>query len=140
MKWFKFTIYVQLILSAIGNFVACICYLSGAYYGENAELIYEVFPAMEVLDMGMALISLGLVAYAIVVRSYLARFKHSGPMLLHIFLGISIGTVLCYQVAAMMITHQNLIVATNVCSIIVLIVMLACNCIYFGKRKDLFVK
>lgn len=138
MRWFKFVINVQLILSVIGYFIACLCYLMGAYYGENAELVYEVFPAMESLDVGMALISIGLAAYSIVVRVHLAKFNRSGPLMLHILLGISIGVSLCYQVAAMVITHQNLIVASNVCTIIASIVMLACNCIYFGKRKELF--
>ena len=138
MRWFKFVINVALILCPIGLFFSCLGYLMGIHYGENAELIYEVFPAIEALDVGMALVSIGLAVYCIVVRVHLAKFRHSGPLMLYIFQGVSIGVSLCYQVAAMVITHQNLIAVTNVCSIIVSIVVLACNCIYFGKRKELF--
>lgn len=139
MKWFKFIIYVQLILSALGYWAEFLFYLSGAYYGEDAELVYEVFPGMEPLDMGMALLCLALGIFAIVVRFQLAKFKRTGPMLLHIFLAVGIGIALAYQVAAIIITHQNLVTVGTVCTTIALVVMLVCNFIYFGRRKDLFV-
>ena len=138
MRWFKFIIYVQLFLSALAYLVNFLCYLSGAYYGDDAELVYEVFPGMEALDVGMALLCLGLAVFALVVRSRLAKFKRSAPMLLHIFLAVGIGITLAYVVAAIVITQQNLITASSASNIIACIVMLACNCIYFGKRKELF--
>lgn len=139
MRWFKFIIYVQLFLSALGYLWDFVCYLSGIHYGEDAELVYKAFPGIDVLDMGMALLCLGMAVFAIVVRVQLAKFKRTGPMLLQIFLAVGISMTLAYLVAAIIITRQNLVTVSTVSSIIALLVMLVCNFIYFGRRKDLFV-
>ena len=78
MKWFKFIIYVQLFLSALGNLILGIGLLAGTAYGEYSGLVYAVAPALRAVDVVIGLALLALAAAAIVVRQRLARYLGRG--------------------------------------------------------------
>ena len=53
LKWFKFIIYVQLFLSALGNLVAGIQLLTRLAYGGLWASIYTFYPALRPVDAVM---------------------------------------------------------------------------------------
>lgn len=138
MKWFKFIIYVQLFLSALGNLILGIGLLAGTAYGEYSGLVYAVAPALRAVDVVIGLALLALAAAAIVVRQRLARYRAGAPRLYLLLLAVSLGVSLVYLLAGSAVVGELLLSASTLASLAGSGVMLPVNRIYFRKREGLF--
>lgn len=137
MKWYKFLIYFALFAGAVANVIGAIGTISGF---STLSAIYAKYPAAVPVDICAAVISLALAALDLYTRHALVSYKKIAPMLLcisyaipavHTVVAVSIGTV---------ITEGLISVGTNhVIGIIVNIIMVVANYVYFKKRQDMFV-
>lgn len=139
LKWFKFIIYVQLFLSALGNLVTGIQLLTGLAYGSLRADVYAAYPALRPVDVVMGLLSLGLMVWALVVRQKLARFRRGAPKLYLLWIGVSMGVALIYLVAASLVLGQLVMTGAIVGSLAGNVVLILLNRVYFRKREQLFV-
>ena len=139
LKWFKFIIYVQLFLSALGNLVAGIQLLTRLAYGGLWASIYTFYPALRPVDAVMGVLSLGLMVLALVVRQKLAKFRRGAPKLYLIWLGISVGVALFDLVAASLVLGQLVMTGSIVGGILGNVLLILLNRVYFRKREHLFV-
>ena len=120
MKWYKFVIYVQLFLSAALNGINGLqVFFEGIDYGSTERMLY-------------GLCTLGLAIWALVIRSGLKNFKANAPKQYYVFLfgGIILNLLFGYGI-------YN--TANFIGSIIGVGIVVACNVVYFNKRKHLFV-
>lgn len=145
MGWFKFLIYFSLFASAVLNLISGISFLTGSRYGgkEDAELVYETFEKLKTLDMIMGVLCIILGVLALITRFRLAKFRKDGPLTLAIlYIATSIVNIIYIisfvSIIPSFITEQMDFTST-ITSIIVGIVMIFVNAIYFKKRKHLFV-
>ncbi len=150
MKWFKFLIYFLLFASAIINAVGGITALTGAQYtaenGENvSKLVYAIYPNLKTIDVVYGVLCIALGAYQIFVRFQLSSYKAKAPVfLMAMYIATAVVTAI-YSFGVIgvvpneIVGHSELI-GEAVGAIVVGIVMLFLNKIYFDKRKDLFVK
>lgn len=142
MNWFKFVIYVQLFLGALVNvgqairIVAVVAYQSG----ENSQAwIYFYYPSLKAVDCIYAFCLLGMAAAAIAVRMMLAKYKNGAPTMYFIYL-IGIRCIdLVYSLIVCAICDDFSLLATQIPYIIVTVVLVWTNIIYFSKRSHLFV-
>ena len=145
MAWFKFIIYFQLWAGAVLNFLNGIQALNGSQYsmqGVDADLVYSVFPGLETADMFYGIMALAMAVFAIVVRFRLAGYNSDGPNLYLAYLGAGIAISLIYGIwASSALSVEDITIniwPSLIGSMIGSGIMLACNAVYFGKRKDLF--
>ncbi len=143
MNWFKFIIYFQLFVTAITGVVNGFRIMTGLHYGLDSvevEIVYLFYSGLKTLDIvtGIMLILIGI--FAIFTRFMLAGYKKSGPPM---YLGLQIANILIsivYIIAFYSILDSiEDINSSTFVSLIVSIVLLIINVIYFNKRKHLFV-
>ena len=145
MGWFKFLIYFSLIAGAVLNFLSALGFITGSIYASQsnytvtADIVYAFYGnGLRIVDIarGASLIALGV--FAIITRSKLAKYKKDGPRSLIGLYIYSVASVVIYLFACYLIIGELAIedIAVN---LIVNIVMIVVNKIYFGKRKFLFV-
>lgn len=141
MKWFKFLIYFGLWAGAILNFVNGIRQITGSIYlseGIKPDLVYKTFPSLKGVDIFFGLIFCAFAVFQIVTRFYLAGFKKSAPVLLHVVY-VSVGIIsLMYGIIVASIIESS-IAGEMIGSLAGSVVILFINIKYFGNRKHLFV-
>ena len=139
MKWFKFLIYFGLFAGAVLNCLSAILQITGAVYEESAEVVYIFFPELKFFDIFYTILLLALAVLQIFTRFQLSGFKKNGPKLILIVYSAAAVISLLYGIVASVILHEFLFNANMIISIIVPVVMVVLNKIYFDKRKDMFV-
>ncbi len=146
MKWFKFVIYFQLFANAVSNGINAIVMLIGSHYGAVADRVYNIIGGMQVFDVVMGIILLGIVGLALYARSRLKNFCKNGPKMYYaVFTGNVIWSVV-YMLGAEILVRGSVVGAdyqpdygSMVSSVVSTVIMLACSVVYFNKRKHLFV-
>lgn len=138
MGWFKFIINFQLFASAVMNSISGIRYLTGSYYEGEADLVYAVFPSLKGLDIFMGVASLGMAAFALVIRGWLANFLSKGPKAYLAFLGFNVAISLLYVICASSIIGESAFDFSVATTILTTIALLIVSVAYFGKRADMF--
>lgn len=134
MKWYKALTIVLLFLSALGN----------AWNGiQNFVGIGDIDRAMfyphESANFLYGICLLGLAVAAIYTRMQLAAFKKNGPML-YIILSVASGVVGFIYSFNMSLEFANRMMWTSsITTLVVSIVLVVLNVIYFKKRAELFV-
>lgn len=144
MKWFKFIIWVQLFLSALGSFGSGILLASGQSYdllGEEgtSALVYAIYSGLRISDLVFGIAFIALAAFSIFVRFRLARFRADGPMLYLASLICEVVVTVLYAIATSMFLGEFVFNGSDITTIVTNIVLIILNTIYFKKRKHLFV-
>lgn len=145
MKWFKFLIYFSLFLSALLNLISGIQMLTGAQYGDEAELVYAFFGSLKTIDVIMGIVLLAIVAFTIYVRFRLSGFKKDGPKLLTVLYiavlawGILYIILVMSQLSDLGVGVGDILTPSVITNMLTSVVMVIVNKIYFDKRKHLFV-
>lgn len=142
MKWYKFLIYVTLVLTCISNIFIGVQTIMGYQYiydgVDMSEQVYAQYGGMQIVDIvyGLALVAMGVLAF--IVRQKLAHYRKDGPKSLLILYGVSFALSVVYLIVVTLITGINLLDVSLVTNLIVTIVMMIVNKIYFDKRMHLF--
>ena len=141
MKWYKFLIYVSLILSGISNIYSGICSIIGMSYGdaETAAQIYEMYGGLRIVDIFYGLLMIAFGVYAFFVRQQLAHYKKGAPRHVLILYLAGALSVIIYLVCASLATGVNLMNLGFISNLLVSVFMVIANKIYFDKRAHLFI-
>lgn len=142
MKWFKFIIYVQLFLAALGYVVTAFSYFTGSVYNSlsiSVRLAYTFYPGLQAADYIYALFLLVLAVASIVVRMRLAGYKKGAPTMYLWLVVLSALASLLYSVLFGAIINYWDMMPTEIVADIVMAIYFALNATYFSKRSDLFV-
>lgn len=143
MKWYKFIIYFQLIAGAVVNSINALNYLLGSAtdlipYMPNRTL-YAFYSGLQAADVLYGLAIIGLVIFALIVRSGLRNFKATAP---NSYLAYLVCTALFpffYSFMVMSAVPEYALDYSKVIGQIIshgIIILL--NYIYFKKREHLF--
>ena len=143
MKWYKFLIYFALFAGAVINGIAGILYLTGKIYdfaaGDGASaLMYMFFGSLRIVDVIYGIALIGLAIIAVMTRQKLAGYSADGPKMLMTYYVLSTAVSVVYALLASIVTGQNFFSGSVLLSIIVSIVMIFLNKVYFEKRAHLF--
>lgn len=142
MKWFKFIIYFQLFFSCLANVANAILYFSGAAWTDDqvpVSLVYAIYPALQGLSIFVAIASLALAVADIYVRQQLAHYKKGAPKKYLIILGATIALSVILLIGVTAIVGAEFNSSSSWSSLIINVVVLALNVVYFRKREHLFV-
>ncbi|MCD8322925.1 MAG: zinc ribbon domain-containing protein [Oscillospiraceae bacterium] len=139
MKWFKFIIWVQLFLSALGNLGTGLSLVTGLTYGEYASSVYYYFTGLKAVDIFCGLLTIALGIVAIYVRFQLSGFRRRGPDLYLYYLAANIVVSFLYIILTSVVIGTFAGDTTSIVSLIASAVLIAINSIYFKKRRHLFV-
>ena len=148
MKWHNFLIYFSLFASAVMNVLNAILMFSGniwdmsapAGYGDGFyELVYQVWPGIQSLDMFYGVGCLVLAALSVVARFQLAGFKKSGPNILTILYALNLILSVIYLVGLSAISGEASASSGIGGSVAVSIAMIVANSTYYNKRKHMCV-
>ena len=144
LKWHHFLIYFSLWANAILNLFNALQLGTGGIYGgsEYAAAVYAAYPAMRFADTGAAIFLFILAVLAVLTRFSLARFQRRGPLMLLWTYAMNITFSVVYAVAASLasgIWLLQLIDGATWSFLIMAVVMIAANTVYYRKRAELFV-
>ena len=143
MKWWKFLVYFALFASAVVSILNGIAYMTGSQYGGYGSLVYEFYgSSLKVLDVIYGLICICIAIWAILTRQSLYGFKQNGPKMLLILYVLNPVVTILYIVLATVVTGistGDLVNASASVSVVVPIIMVIVNKIYFDKRASMFV-
>ena len=142
MKWHKFLMIVWFYGGFLG-IVRGLLIVSGIIYhlyGMDPVIVYKFHPKLEYVDLIYGIVSVALSTYQIIMANRLHLFCKNGPLLMIIFLILSITSSFFYLIASnaaigrisITIVHDFLLTAA-------LIPYMIINIIYYQKRQDLFV-
>ncbi len=140
MKWYKFVIYVQLFLSALGNLLLGLDGLRGALDYWHVSYAVGILPPLLSTAFGLALIALA--AFCIVVRQELAGFKRDAPQHYLVLLGASAAFTVVRPVVMVFALSLSGIYATVDPSVfggaVGTVVLIVLSKMYFDRRAHLF--
>ncbi len=151
MAWYKFLIYFALFAGAVLNAIGGILSITGAKYlyeGENiSELYYEIFEGLQAVDVIYGIVCIGLAIFGIYVRVQLANFKTNGPKMLNTLYALVASTGLLYVISVNIVVNNNSLAVADteditvsaISSLIVSVIMIIANSVYFKKRQHMFV-
>ena len=122
MNWYKFVIYVQLFLSAAVNIIGGIVWIAGGQYGGMATYVYLFYGGgLKVLDVMFGLASIA---------------GAPGKYLKLLIASIAVGLI--YGIFGSIILRQSAFSASSIVSIILNVILVFLNNIYFKRREHLF--
>lgn len=143
MKWFKFLIYFSLFAAAVLNAINGINLLTGSIYDGYAELVYEVYDGLQLIDTVVGLLSFALAAFCVYTRYRLAGFYQNGPKTLTYLYIFNIVINLVYLIGLTSIVGSEILESSDyssfVSGIATSIVYIFINKSYFSKREYLFI-
>lgn len=142
MKWHKFLMIVWFYGGFLG-IVRGLLIVSGIIYhlyGMDPVIVYKFHPKLEYVDLIYGIVSVALSTYQIIMANRLHLFCKNGPLLMIIFLILSITSSFFYLIASnaaigrisITLVHDFLLTAAFIPYMII-------NIIYYQKRQDLFV-
>lgn len=151
LGFYKFIIYFQLFAAMAFYFFMAILMFTGAHWpilgGVSSQDIYSFYPDMIIADYvyGILLIVLGI--YAICVRFWLSQFRSYALMTYVMLYGAATILSFLYIVCQYLCTngmvdpvaYWSSVLPSIVSSLISAVVWITISCIYFNKRKSLFV-
>ena len=143
MKWYKFSAYFFLFLSALWYLITGVKFFTQNAYGVETEHLYKMFGALKTLDLFTGVLMATLALFAIFTSIRLMKLKKDAiasviilyvvTIAVSVFYLVRINTALpyIYQGHANLSTYWMLIFASAFLIIV--------NAVYFYKRKHLFV-
>ena len=160
MKWYKFLINFLLIVMAVNVFISGVSKVCTSTFlrntdSENFLAEYfefeddEYFNEVNVVNIVYGAILCVTALPIIVTRQKLAKYKHTGPLLLYIMCGVEFIYTFLYEAACYIATEDLVLDACTrleifslsdlIWSLISTAVIIWLNYIYFNKRRDLFI-
>ena len=144
MLWYKFLIYFFLWVSAAANILSAYSYVSG---GAQTEEMLAAFPMLKTIDLVYGVLTLGMGVLALLARFALANYRKNAPALTVGLFSYGFVISLGYNAAVLSMTASSYepadLILTGLSvgtSVIMNVVMIACNYVYFKKRRRLFNK
>ena len=138
MGWHKFLIYFALWFAAIISLSNGISLLTGTVYGENAELIYEMFDGLKSIDSIYGIYSFAMVAFTIFTRFRLAGYYENGPKFLIAIYILNFASSFLYTMAQKTIIPAEYF-TPNFVNMFIPLVFAFINYKYYKEREHLFV-
>lgn len=143
MKWYKFLIYFALFAGAVINGIQGILLVTGKYYdviaGNGASaLVYMFYGSLRFIDIIFGLALIGVAVIAVMTRQKLAGYSADGPKMLMTYYVLSTAVSVVYALLASIVTGQNFFSGSVLLSLVISIVMIFINKVYFEKRAHLF--
>lgn len=146
MKWHKFLVYFSLWFSAFLNGLTGLASLSGAQYkmvNVEGKTVYSLLPSLEPIDKFYGVFLLILAFFTILTAICLIKLKRGAPRWLIALYTVSLlgGVVYGGLVDNVLRSHGSLgaVVSRSSSSMIISVVMITVNYIYYKKREELFV-
>ncbi len=146
MKWYNFVIYFMLFLSCVANIWSGFQIMTGVHYDKAAgfegakEMMYAYYDGLQMTDFIMGVLCVALGVYAIFVRFALAGYKKKGPLMFILMYVITIGINTIYALMIISIASEfSFFQLYNPLTLIMNLVMIWANYVYFNNRKHLFV-
>ena len=143
MGWYKFLIYFALFASCVLNALSAIGMFSGMIYGDASGLVYAIFGGLRIVDILYGLVMAAMAVLAILTRQKLAQFRKDGPTYLLMLYVINMAVSVIYLILVTIIVGDMVltgeVMGQYLLIIVVSIVMIVVNNIYFKKRASLFV-
>lgn len=151
LGFYKFIIYFQLFAVMAFYFFMAVLMFTGAYWsmtgGVSAQDIYSAYPDMVIADYTYGILLIGLGVYALCVRFWLAQFRSYALMTYVMLYGAATILSFLYIVCQYLCTNEMVdpviywasVLPSIVSSLIAAAIWITISCIYFNKRKSLFV-
>ncbi|SEK18928.1 zinc-ribbon domain-containing protein [Pseudobutyrivibrio ruminis] len=139
LKWAHFLGYFALWAGALVNLGSGISFITGLIYNGDASFIYDYFPGLQVLNILYGVCLLGTVALNVFAALSIIKCKKQTGLLVCLVYSAQVVLSLVYVVAGSIILSSFAGDASVVSSVIVSIVMIFVNRVYFNNRRDVYV-
>lgn len=141
MGWYRFLIYFVLFANAGLSFCYGLNTITGAIYhisDVNAVMVYSTYPSLKAVDKLYGTLSICASVLLIITRQYLAHYKAIGIKMFYCVYIVSVALSVLYDIVTSSILEVSTFDSSVVSQLIISIVFICLNIIYFNKRKHLF--
>lgn len=138
-KWYKFIIHGYLYIVAILSVVVGVVMIGGQIYADMTEVFYGLFPMLQMVNTFFGVMQLVLAVIALFVRDQLAKWRVNGPLFLLIYQIFSLVYYASYVAGTSLVLNTLALDWLSGGYMLLQIVLIVVNKIYFGKRADTFV-
>lgn len=115
--------------------------------GMSLQDVYSFYPDMIIADYVYGILLIGLGIYAICVRFWLSQFRSYAPMTYVMLYGLGLVVSVLYAICQYLCTNGMVdpvaywasALSSIIAALISSAVWITISCIYFNKRKSLFV-
>ena len=143
MKWFKFIIYVQLVLAFFMDLFLAYTIFGGIVYFDGltniTAQVYSRFPALKFIDISFAVVCVGMAIFSVYIRQKLVNYRLNAGNFYLFFLSVTALASLLYNGLKFLVSGINPFDAIFFFSILETTALLLINFDYFRKRKHLFI-
>ena len=143
MRWYKFTIYFQLIFCSIMSLIFGLDYVTGIVHEPDRRKVYHLYSAMQVFDIFIGIVFIILAVFAVYTRIRLKQFKTNGPLCLYVLNGSYMLLLILLKIVPASIIAGAPVITFDllfICSFLApMVIYVFANIDYFQKRKHMFV-
>ena len=143
LGWANFLSHFALWAGAVINTYNAIVFLTGLVYassGISSATVYDIYgPALMLTDKIYGVIMIGAVVLGVITALSILKYKANAGKLVCLLYAVILISDILYVAATTAITGINTLTPSLIGSIIMGIVMIIVNTIYFNKRKHIFV-
>lgn len=138
-KWYKCIIHGYLYLVAILSVVIGVVEIGGQIYADMTARFYEIFPMLQLVNVFFGVMQLAFAVIALYVRDRLAKWKANAPLLLLLYQIFYVFYYMTYILGTSLVLGTPALDWLSGGYILLQIVLIVINKIYFDKRRDDFI-
>ena len=140
MKWYYFLVYFSLLATVILNGGTGIIQVAGIMMGEKSAVTaaYADAPMLLYVDVAYGLVCIAFGVFAFKTRQDLKAMRSKGPRELILLYGISGIMQLVYELCYVLTGAAETFDVTAFGTVIVAVIMMLINKMYFDNRRDMF--
>ncbi len=136
--WYKFMIYVQLILIELSSLAGGILLVTGLNYADRADDIYVIYPKLQTLDIIFGIVMFLVGTFAVLVHIQTAGLKKSALVMFCVLAGLNLSANVIYPAAAGGIAGSSAFNAVIIISALLTALLFAADIIFFIRNRDCF--
>ncbi len=138
LKWFYFLIYIALFANTLLILFNVVPTLLGYNQSDNTTYVYSLYPSLKGVDLSYNILLIGVAVLSIITRQYLAYRRVVGIHLLYYIYAVNMVLPVIYIITTSIILKASTLTSSIFLRVIVCVIMIVLNMVYFKKRRNLF--
>lgn len=138
MRWYQFIIWFYLYASAVIGVLVGVGEITGVVYLDMAETFYTLFPMLQVVNVFFGVMQILLAVIALYVRRQLARWKVMAPRYLLMYQIFCLVYYAAYLAGTSLVLGEAAVDWLAGGYILLQVLLLAVNAVYFHRRQKMF--
>ena len=138
IRWYQFIIWFYLYASAVLGLLIGVGEVTGVVYLGMAEVFYTLYPMLQVVNIFFGVMQILLAVIALYIRRQLSRWKVMAPRFLLMYQVFCLVYYAAYLAGTSLVLGELAVDWLAGAYILLQLLLLVVNGIYFHRRKEMF--